>query len=218
MVGGGHQEVCSDCEAYGLQKHGLTRSDCTVYGSDFTTWWARGSLSAKYILDESAEIGHIQPESVLSREVDFYSVDTHFQFGSCRTCVTLPVGCKIFLCDWLSRVLQKDHCFFIAFLKHYTMQKLLSPRQAYKVMRCAAVQQVNRVRSLVSFDNMADRVRLEWGAFFAWFSTNVYDMVNEKLHSIQTTPGRTSCNRLCRVKNIHSPAPQLYMMSFWTLL
>ena len=24
-----YQEVCSDCEAYGLKKHGLTRSDCT---------------------------------------------------------------------------------------------------------------------------------------------------------------------------------------------
>ena len=25
----GYQEVCSDCEAYGLKEHGLTRSDCT---------------------------------------------------------------------------------------------------------------------------------------------------------------------------------------------
>ena len=25
---GGYQEVCSDCEAYGLKKNGLTRSDC----------------------------------------------------------------------------------------------------------------------------------------------------------------------------------------------
>ena len=24
----GYQDVCSDCEAYGLKKHGLTRSDC----------------------------------------------------------------------------------------------------------------------------------------------------------------------------------------------
>ena len=24
----GYQEVCSDCEAYGSKKHGLTRSDC----------------------------------------------------------------------------------------------------------------------------------------------------------------------------------------------
>ena len=24
----GYQKVCSDCEAYGLKKHGLTRSDC----------------------------------------------------------------------------------------------------------------------------------------------------------------------------------------------
>ena len=26
----GSQEVCSDCEAYGLKKHGLTRSDSTL--------------------------------------------------------------------------------------------------------------------------------------------------------------------------------------------
>ena len=26
----GYQEVCSDCEAYGLKKHGLTRSDCCI--------------------------------------------------------------------------------------------------------------------------------------------------------------------------------------------
>ena len=24
----GYQELCSDCEACGLKKHGLTRSDC----------------------------------------------------------------------------------------------------------------------------------------------------------------------------------------------
>ena len=24
----GYQEVCSDCQKYGLEKHGLTRSDC----------------------------------------------------------------------------------------------------------------------------------------------------------------------------------------------
>ena len=24
----GYQELCSDCETYGLKKHGLTRSDC----------------------------------------------------------------------------------------------------------------------------------------------------------------------------------------------
>ena len=27
--GRGYPEVCSDCEAYGLKKHGLTRSDYT---------------------------------------------------------------------------------------------------------------------------------------------------------------------------------------------
>ena len=26
----GYQEVCSDCEAYGLTKHGLTRYDCML--------------------------------------------------------------------------------------------------------------------------------------------------------------------------------------------
>ena len=27
--------MCSDCEAYGLKKHGLTRSDCIVYNESF---------------------------------------------------------------------------------------------------------------------------------------------------------------------------------------
>ena len=26
----GYQELCSDCEAYRLKKHGLTRSDCRL--------------------------------------------------------------------------------------------------------------------------------------------------------------------------------------------
>ena len=28
------QGLCSDCEAYGLKKHGLTRSDCIYTGVD----------------------------------------------------------------------------------------------------------------------------------------------------------------------------------------
>ena len=27
----GYQGVCSDCEGYGLKKHGLTRSDCILH-------------------------------------------------------------------------------------------------------------------------------------------------------------------------------------------
>ena len=35
---GGYQEVCSDCEAYGLKNHGLTRSDCISFFYIFRKW------------------------------------------------------------------------------------------------------------------------------------------------------------------------------------
>ena len=32
-----YQEVCSDCETYGLKKHGLTRSDCILWHGEYWT-------------------------------------------------------------------------------------------------------------------------------------------------------------------------------------
>ena len=46
----GYQELCSDCKAYGLKKHGLTRSGCIslVDSAPVVGVWGRVSASVIY--------------------------------------------------------------------------------------------------------------------------------------------------------------------------